>query len=65
MLVFIAFVYFVVGLAHANSKVNNPSPALRPVWASDKGLPFAIRTLGFVAVALIWPLSMFMSSPRQ
>ena len=50
--------YIVIGLIHANSKVNNPNPALRPLWASDRSLSAAMRLLGFLFIAAIWPISM-------
>lgn len=54
----IALVYLIIGFVHANNKVNNPNPALRPLWASDRSLPGFVRFLGFLFVALIWPISM-------
>ncbi len=54
----IGFVYLVIGLVHANNKVNNPNPALRPLWASDRNLSAVARFLGFLAIALAWPISM-------
>jgi hypothetical protein len=57
----VALIYLVIGLFHANNKVNNPNPMLRPLWASDQSLPFLIRTAGFIGIALLWPLSMLTS----
>ena len=50
--------YIIIGLIHANSKVNNPNPALRPIWACDRSLPATNRVLGFLLIASIWPISM-------
>jgi len=50
--------YLIIGLIHANNKVNNPNPALRPLWASDKSMPFLQRLAGFLLIAVIWPISM-------
>jgi hypothetical protein len=54
-----ALIYLGIGLVHANNKVNNSNPALRPTWASDQSLPFSFRTAGFLFIAIIWPISMF------
>ena len=51
-------IYIVIGLFHANNKVNNPNPGLRPVWASDRSLSFIKRAGGFLLIAIIWPISM-------
>ena len=52
--------YIIIGLIHANSRVNNPNPALRPLWASDRSLPAINRLLGFLMIAAIWPISIFL-----
>lgn len=41
--------YAIIGVLHANSKVNNFNPLLRPLWASNRSLPAIIRILGFFA----------------
>lgn len=53
----LALIYLGIGLVHANNKVNNPNPMLRPIWASDQFLPFLFRAAGFMLIALIWPIS--------
>ena len=61
----VLIVYIVVGLVHANRKVNNDNPALRPLWASDRSLPGFIRLLGLLFIALIWPISMLSDKKVQ
>lgn len=53
--------YLFAGLIYANNKVNNPNPALRPIWASDRSLPFIMRLAGFVIIAVLWPIVFMMS----
>lgn len=57
----LAIIYLVIGLVHANSKINNPNPGKRPLWANDRSLPFLARVAGFLLVAVIWPISMLAS----
>jgi len=52
-------IYIVIGLIHANSKVNNPVLSLRPLWALERSTPAMTRILGFLLIAAIWPVSMF------
>lgn len=53
--------YLFFGLIYANGKVNNPNPALRPLWASDRSLPFLLRLVGFLVIALLWPVLLVVS----
>lgn len=53
--------YLVIGLLHANGKINNSNPAHRPVWASDMSVPFLMRVVGFVLIALVWPISLILN----
>lgn len=57
MIELLGLAYVVIGLVHANNRVNNPNPALRPLWASDRSLPGPLRFLGFLVIAAIWPIS--------
>jgi len=52
-------IYIVIGLIHANSRVNNPVLSFRPLWALDQSTPALTRVLGFLLIAAIWPISMF------
>lgn len=52
--------YLIIGLLHANNKINNPNPMRRPIWASDKSLPFILRVGGFLLFAILWPISMLL-----
>ncbi|SHJ32139.1 hypothetical protein SAMN05519226_1853 [Cycloclasticus pugetii] len=57
---FLIIAYFIIGLVHANSRVNNPNPALRTIWASDKSCSFSLRLGGFLLIAFFWPITMIL-----
>ncbi|MBK8067533.1 MAG: hypothetical protein IPK27_07845 [Rhodanobacteraceae bacterium] len=57
--------YLIIGLLYAYGKVNHPNRALRPLWAIDRDSSFWIIVLGFVALALFWPVGVFMYGSKN
>jgi hypothetical protein len=58
---FILVVYLIVGIVHSLNKVGNPNPAIRPVWTSDRSVSGLKFFLGFLLIAILWPISMLAS----
>ncbi len=58
---FILVVYLIVGIFHSLNKVGNPNPAMRPVWTSDRSISGLRFFMGFLSIALLWPISMLFS----